>query len=186
MGRIVNVDSGDGPDAQRLSAGFAVVIAEALQGDLASSIFLIGDASDGVLADVEACLHDRGLTPARCVSIDDCPASQTLPATDAVALLSIDPVAGAEGRIDQQLGTACRLFPMRLLVRVVAGVSLAPADMFAFGFRCLAQIGDDSLYEYRLSDYKTPPDWLNARYWANPERFALDAADEEDDSDEEE
>ncbi|MES1925471.1 hypothetical protein T31B1_09108 [Salinisphaera sp. T31B1] len=28
-----------------------------------------------------------------------------------------------------------------------------------------------SLYRYDIHDYKTTPDWLNKRYWANPERW---------------
>jgi len=27
------------------------------------------------------------------------------------------------------------------------------------------------IYEYQLAEYKRVPDWLNAKYWANPERF---------------
>lgn len=30
------------------------------------------------------------------------------------------------------------------------------------------------LYSFDLGSYKTRPDWLNARYWANPERFGKD------------
>ena len=42
------------------------------------------------------------------------------------------------------------------------------------------------LYEYRLRDYKQPPDWLNARFWANPARFDLDeeSSDYEDGTEE--
>jgi len=28
-------------------------------------------------------------------------------------------------------------------------------------------------FEYRMSQYKPAPEWLNARYWANPERFEV-------------
>jgi len=28
-----------------------------------------------------------------------------------------------------------------------------------------------SLFTYDLHDYKQVPDWLNARFWANPEMF---------------
>ena len=27
------------------------------------------------------------------------------------------------------------------------------------------------LFSYDLQDYKQVPDWLNAKYWANPELF---------------
>lgn len=28
-------------------------------------------------------------------------------------------------------------------------------------------------FEYRMTTYKPAPDWLNARFWANPERYAI-------------
>lgn len=31
--------------------------------------------------------------------------------------------------------------------------------------------GERQLYRFDLADYKTTPDWLNARYWAHPERW---------------
>lgn len=89
----------------------------------------------------------------------------------------------------------------------------APERLFAFGFRRVFAVSDRTdgsaagpggepadggtetdrpdtpaaaLYEYRLRDYKQPPEWLNARFWANPERFGLDEDVEEfgDDTDE--
>lgn len=44
-------------------------------------------------------------------------------------------------------------------------------------------------FVYRLRDYKQPPSWLNARFWANPERYELDDESDiycEDDNSEEE
>lgn len=53
------------------------------------------------------------------------------------------------------------------------------ADLLAFGLRLLAHYseGADSyhLYYFDLYDYKTIPDWLNSRFWANPERWDKDA-----------
>lgn len=45
--------------------------------------------------------------------------------------------------------------------------------MFSMGFRFRggADNGNFSLYEYAIHDYKTVPDWLNARFWANPENW---------------
>ena len=61
-----------------------------------------------------------------------------------------------------------------------AGPVLSAARFFAFGFRRIVRsepaIGPGercTWYEFRLSHYKSAPDWLNARFWANPERFAL-------------
>lgn len=43
----------------------------------------------------------------------------------------------------------------------------------ALGFTVLAVDSPNNmnLYEYDLDTYKTVPDWLNARYWAHPERW---------------
>ena len=89
----------------------------------------------------------------------------------------------------------------------------SPERLFAFGFRRVFAVNDRAngpvegsegesaddgtdtdrpgtpaaaLYEYRLRDYKQPPEWLNARFWANPGRFDLDEDAEEfgDDTDE--
>lgn len=89
------------------------------------------------------------------------------------------------------LGQAVRRFPQRLVISIE---SSEPDDaaFFAFGFRKLqlADQGSIRLFEYCLSEYKQVPDWLNARYWANPERFGLandqDFHSEDDEDDEEE
>lgn len=95
--------------------------------------------------------------------------------------------------LETTLGQAVRQFPEQLVV--TCDSALVPDTVFfALGFKRLKVIdtssGDDRLrwYEYRLSDYKQPPEWLNARFWANPERFALDTdedIDTEDDDEEE-
>jgi hypothetical protein len=83
--------------------------------------------------------------------------------------------------LSRQLGEACRQFPERLLVWQIHDEAdeRLPAEVFyAFGFRqlfsCLEGRRHHVLHEYRLSEYKAPPDWLNSRYWANPERFNAD------------
>lgn len=103
--------------------------------------------------------------------------------------------------LQQCLGRAVRAFPHRVLVHFHISESLTgPGDdaFFALGFRRLIVMPDnESLahavrwFEYRLSEYKAAPDWLNARFWANPERFdvdeqAQDYDDEFEDDDEEE
>lgn len=104
-----------------------------------------------------------------------------------VALMSLADSASA---LEKSLGSACLHFPRHLLVEIEAAESSqhaasnvtsseAPPDsanrFFAFGFRRVAQYtGSDarrSLYEYSLHDYKRPPDWLNSRYWAHPDRY---------------
>lgn len=106
-----------------------------------------------------------------------------------VALLELN---APSDDIELLLGRAVRLFSTQLIV-YTRSTTLPDSVLFAFGFRKLEveglSSGEDSLrwFEYRLSHYKQPPDWLNARFWANPERF--DTSDDDDiydDSDEEE
>jgi hypothetical protein len=48
-------------------------------------------------------------------------------------------------------------------------------DLIACGLHLHCSFGEDEkqiqLYRFELSDYKTTPDWLNSRFWANPELF---------------
>lgn len=90
----------------------------------------------------------------------------------------------------QCLGRAIRAFPYRVLVhcaqaqaRSPESTNLADELFFSLGFRKLQLIADETvshtpvllrMFEYRLSQYKTSPDWLNARFWANPARFEND------------
>ncbi len=80
------------------------------------------------------------------------------------------------------LGLACRTSPQLVLVEHVQTSPdthlLADEQFFAFGFRRLLTNTYNSgmqrkLFGYRLSDYKQAPSWLNARFWAHPERFDL-------------
>lgn len=100
-----------------------------------------------------------------------------------------------ETTYSQEIGQAARAFPNRLIVYTSS--KTAPDTLFfAFGFRKLNVIesasasAENRWYEFRLSHYKQSPDWLNAQFWANPERFKLDEdADidfDPDDTDEEE
>ena len=126
-------------------------------------------------------------------TLADCDAAAEEPPQGAsVALLHLDDddCLQAEGALASELGKAVRRFPERLVVSIH---SAEPADtaFFAFGFRKLqlAEQGSVRLFEYCLSEYKQPPDWLNARYWANPDRFENDEDSDiysEDDGDEEE
>lgn len=117
-------------------------------------------------------------------------ADKTSLLTAPAALLSLDKLTGNP---DEILGQAVRQFPVGLLVHTLRS-SPVDAAFFAFGFRRLnvivnSPLGTHRWYEFSLSDYKQAPDWLNARFWANPERYDLD--DESDttldwDDDEEE
>jgi len=83
---------------------------------------------------------------------------------------------------EKLLGVACRTSPGLVLVEHAnarAGLKLfADEQFFAYGFRRIGQTADVSgmqqqWYVYSLRDYKQAPDWLNARFWAHPERFDL-------------
>lgn len=86
-------------------------------------------------------------------------------------------------RLALQLGRAIRAFPHRVLLHCRTSpdsASLSNEMFYAFGFRVLPVMQDENpgqghthWFEYRLSSYKSAPDWLNARFWANPERFDL-------------
>lgn len=106
-------------------------------------------------------------------------------------VLKLDP---DETQFEHYLGRAVRAFPHRILLHCTAtkeNPGRGDEAFFAFGFRKLpvAHIASDSAgtlrcFEYRLSQYKPAPDWLNARFWANPARFDVDG--DLDDYDEEE
>ncbi|TCO80965.1 hypothetical protein EV699_111166 [Plasticicumulans lactativorans] len=49
-------------------------------------------------------------------------------------------------------------------------------DLLALGLTLRARLRDDAgrpwaLFEFAIARYKTVPDWLNARFWAHPERW---------------
>lgn len=81
-----------------------------------------------------------------------------------------------------QLGLACRTSPRLVLVEhsqdQITAELLPDEQFFAFGFRRIGNSTDISglqthWYAYSLRDYKQSPKWLNARFWAHPERFDL-------------
>lgn len=98
--------------------------------------------------------------------------------------------------IDQQLGRLCRSFPSGVVVELANGLPVQNEQLFAHGFQKLKRVGKEPsvgageqelsthllvkssatgerCFEYRLRDYKAVPHWLNARFWAHPERFNL-------------
>lgn len=50
-------------------------------------------------------------------------------------------------------------------------------DLRALGFRHIKNYPEDTptktLYYFDIYDYKLTPDWLNPRFWANPERWDI-------------
>ncbi len=83
---------------------------------------------------------------------------------------------------EKLLGLACRTSPGFVLVEHAnarVGLKLlGDEQFFAYGFRRMGQPVEVSglqqrWFAYSLRDYKQAPDWLNARFWAHPERFDL-------------
>lgn len=61
----------------------------------------------------------------------------------------------------------------RIIVIADAHCALARLDFLALGYETLAAdaAGSIALYQFDMATYKQVPDWLNARYWAHPERW---------------
>lgn len=64
----------------------------------------------------------------------------------------------------------------RVLVRLdkdCADLEIDRNVLFSLGFRQYSRVPDEHLFLFSLSEYKTVPEWLNAKYWAHPERWRL-------------
>jgi hypothetical protein len=88
--------------------------------------------------------------------------------------LGIDALNGLDAAQAQHLISRARLYVApRILLVVQQGGVLDEATFRALGFTLSAAdtMEDRRLYDYDLATYKTVPDWLNARYWAHPERW---------------
>lgn len=98
----------------------------------------------------------------------------------ASGVMCLDISAQAEDP-ESVLGLACRVSPRLLLVEQTTTQSstflIKDEQFFAFGFRVVEKTDESdvrrTLHAFSLSDYKQAPDWLNARFWAHPERFGL-------------
>lgn len=70
------------------------------------------------------------------------------------------------------------LYARYLLVAVDVGESDGPgttrwseSELLAYGLRRLGRYDPVHVYAFDIYDYKLTPDWLNSKYWANPELF---------------
>jgi hypothetical protein len=58
------------------------------------------------------------------------------------------------------------------LVRLGGDGNWSNTDLIAYGMKHCGDFPDDyALYRFNIYDYKDTPDWLNAKYWAHPERW---------------
>jgi len=94
----------------------------------------------------------------------------------------------AAALLDVRLGNLCRSFPYGVLLELSEGVDASDQQLFAHGFQIFGARDEkmtglggkhhflhlrERCFKFRLEEYKAVPDWLNARYWAHPERFHL-------------
>ena len=88
--------------------------------------------------------------------------------------LGVDALDGLDVQQAQHLISQVRLYTApRMLIAAPPGCALDEAALRALGFTLS---GTDTaehvrIYDYDLTTYKTVPDWLNARFWANPEHW---------------
>ena len=88
--------------------------------------------------------------------------------------LGIDALNGLDELQAQHLISQTRLYVApRILLVVQQSCALDAAAFRALGFTLSATDTTENvrIYHYDLATYKTVPDWLNARYWAHPERW---------------
>ena len=183
--------SATAPAASTVSA--PILLAEHLLATQSGDIFLIGCSSEDLYwpSATEGPYAVKRFETLRSAE-ESLKSDESAGANEQTAVLSVNDLGEA---LSQQIGQAVRAFPNRLIVYTCDPA--APDTLFfSFGFRKLdvaqrVSAGHENRwYEYRLSHYKQSPDWLNARFWANPERFNLDDDPDiyfdPDDTDEEE
>ncbi|MBI3431468.1 MAG: hypothetical protein HY018_04540 [Hydrogenophilales bacterium] len=88
--------------------------------------------------------------------------------------LGIDALKGLDAQQAQHLISQARLYTApRMLIAAPPDCALDETTFRALGFMLSATDTAENvrIYDYDLTTYKTVPDWLNARFWANPERW---------------
>jgi hypothetical protein len=95
-------------------------------------------------------------------------------ATRCELALGIDALSGLDSRQGVQLLAQVRTYAApALLIAALPGCPLDAEAFRALGF--VASFNDSvenvTIYHYDIATYKPVPDWLNAKYWAHPERW---------------
>jgi predicted deacetylase len=88
--------------------------------------------------------------------------------------LAIDALNGLDAQRAQHLISQTRLYAApRILIAAQLDCALDEAAFRALGFMQLDTDATENigLYYFDIETYKMVPDWLNARYWAHPERW---------------
>ena len=88
--------------------------------------------------------------------------------------LGVDALDGLNVQQAEHLISRTRLYiAPRILLVARADCALTEEMFIALGFTLSATDTTENvrIHYYDLDTYKTVPDWLNARHWANPERW---------------
>lgn len=99
---------------------------------------------------------------------------ENAPAPACALALGIDALNGLDAQQAEHLISRTRLYVApRILFAARENCALDEAMFRALGFTLSATDAAENLrlYDYDLATYKTVPDWLNARFWAHPERW---------------
>jgi hypothetical protein len=122
------------------------------------------------------CALDPGAAEVMSQALPDVPlhTGDAPPHPPCTLALGVDALTGLEARQAEQLVARVRTFwAPRMLLVAHAGCTLDEAAFRALGFE-LALVDVEAtvrIYHYDIETYKTVPDWLNARFWAHPERW---------------
>jgi hypothetical protein len=101
------------------------------------------------------------------------PAGRIPPHPCALAL-GVDALNGLDAARARHLISQARLYVApRMLIAAQPDCALDDDEFRALGFTLSLTDaeGPVRIYHYDLDTYKTVPDWLNARFWAHPERW---------------
>lgn len=83
--------------------------------------------------------------------------------------------AAADARLQRELAAMRDLYAQAVLAVADGECPLSPPQWRSLGF--LPHWHDDdaglTLHGFNLYDYKHRPDWLNSKYWANPELWGV-------------
>jgi len=101
------------------------------------------------------------------------PPSQS-PKPSCTIALGVNALNTLDAQQARQLINHTRLYVAPRMLLVASGhCALDDTTFRALGFMLIHTDSPNHtrLYHYDLDAYKTVPDWLNARYWAHPERW---------------
>lgn len=83
--------------------------------------------------------------------------------------------AAREAHLERDLAALRDLYAQAVLAVADADCPLSPPQWRSLGFlpHWHDEASDLTLQGFNLYDYKHRPDWLNAKYWANPELWGV-------------